>query len=201
MTNLCRASSRIAAAVAAGLVLLPGALHAAEGEPGLFSLNLGLSLWTIVVFVVVLFILRKYAWGPILGAIDAREKGIHDSVQEAARLRDEARSILEEHQRQLADSRRQSQQILAEAREAGEQLRRQAEERARAEGEALVERARREIEREKQAALDELRRESVELALAAAGRILQQKLDAEADRAMIQGFLDDLQAETSEAGA
>lgn len=197
MTNLFR----IVPAVAAGLVLLPGRLHAAEGEPGLFSLNLGLSLWTIVVFVVVLFVLGKYAWGPILGAIDAREKGIQDSVEEAGRLRDEARALLEEHQRQLADSRRQSQQILAEARDAGEQLRRQMEEKARAEGEALVERARREIEREKQAALDELRQESVDLALAAAGRLLQRKLDAEADRALVQGFLDELEARAPEARA
>lgn len=197
MTN----SLRVLSAAAAGQVLLPGALLAAEGEPGLFSLNLGLSLWTIVVFVVVLFILGKYAWGPILGAIDAREKGIQDTVEEAGRLRDEARALLEEHQRQLADSRRQSQQIMAEAREAGEQLRRQIEEKARVEGEAMVERARRDIDREKQAALDELRRESVDLALAAAGRLLNQRLDAEADRAVIQGFLDDLQTETSEAGA
>lgn len=197
MTN----SLRVLTAAAAGQVLLPGALLAAEGEPGLFSLNLGLSLWTIVVFVVVLFILGKYAWGPILGAIDAREKGIQDTVEEAGRLRDEARALLEEHQRQLADSRRQSQQIMAEAREAGEQLRRQIEEKARVEGEAMVERARRDIDREKQAALDELRRESVDLALAAAGRLMNQRLDAEADRAVIQGFLDDLHSERSEAGA
>lgn len=198
MTNF----TRVLSIPAAALLLLPSALSAAEeGEGGLFSLNVGLSLWTIVVFGIVLFILSRYAWGPILAAVDARERNIQSSVEEAARLRAEAQALLEEHQRQLADSRRQSQQIVAEAREAGEQVRRDIEEKARAEGDAMIERARRDIDREKQAAMDELRRESVELALAAASRLVQQKLDPEADRRMIEGFLSEVRGQEAEAGA
>ena len=184
------------------LLLSPAALMAAEeGGGGLFSLNVGLSLWTIVVFGVVLFILSRYAWAPILAAVDARERNIQSSVEEAKRLRAEAQSLLEEHQRQLADSRRQSQQIVAEAREAGEQVRREIEEKARVEGDAMLERARRDIQREKQAALDELRRESVELALAAASRLVQARLDPEEDRQLIETFLTEVLSEKVEAEA
>lgn len=195
-------STRVLSILGAVLLLHPSALAAAEeGGGGLFSLNVGLGLWTIVVFGVVLFVLSRYAWSPILAAVDARERNIQSSVEEAARLRAEAQALLEEHQRQLADSRRQSQQIVAEAREAGEQVRREIEEKARAEGDAMIERARRDITREKQAAMDELRRESVELALAAASRLVQQKLDPEADRKIIEGFLGEIQGRRAEAGA
>lgn len=195
-------STRVLSIPAAALLLHPSALWAAEeGGGGLFSLNVGLGLWTIVVFGVVLFVLSRYAWSPILAAVDARERNIQSSVEEASRLRAEAQALLEEHQRQLADSRRQSQQIVAEAREAGEQVRREIEEKARAEGDAMIERARRDISREKQAAMDELRRESVELALAAASRLVQQKLDPQADRKIIEGFLDEVQGRRAEAGA
>jgi len=181
---------RILLAATAALILSPRTVLAAEG--GLFSLNTGLSLWTAIVFVVVFLFLSKFAWGPILSVLDAREKGIQDSVDTATRLRAEAEALLEENRRQLADARRQSQQIIAEAREAGESLRREFEERARAEGDAMIERARKDIERQKNAALNELREESVDLALAAATRLLQRKLDAEADRALIRGFIADL---------
>jgi len=181
---------RILLAATAALILSPRTVLAAEG--GLFSLNTGLSLWTAIVFVVVFLFLSKFAWGPILSVLDAREKGIQDSVDTATRLRAEAEALLEENRRHLADARRQSQQIIAEAREAGESLRREFEERARAEGDAMIERARKDIERQKNAALNELREESVDLALAAATRLLQRKLDAEADRALIRGFIADI---------
>lgn len=195
-------SHRLLSALAVGLLAVPLPLYAAEeGEGGLFSLNVGLSLWTIVVFGVVLFVLSRYAWKPILAAVDAREKNIQDAVEQANRLRAEAQGLLEDHRRQLADARRQSQQMLAEARDAGEQVRRQIEEKARGEGDALIQRARLEIDREKQNALDELRRESVDLALAAASRLIQHRLDPAADRRLIEEFLTDVKGEAAEVRA
>jgi len=173
------------------LLLLPAALLAAdEGSPGLFSLNLGLSIWTIVVFLVLLWLLHRFAWGPILGAVESREKGIQGSIDEAQRLQAHAAALLEEHRKQLAEARQEAQQIVAQGREAGEQLRRQIEEKSRQEGEAMLERARREIQRERDDALDTLRKESVELALSATARLIGQKVDAAADRKLIEDFLD-----------
>lgn len=174
----------------------PGSVWAAgEGEaPGasLFGINLGLSFWTVVVFLILLFLLSRFAWGPILDQVNQREARIQDALDEAAARQAEAQRLLDEHKRQLADARRQAQEIMAEGRTAGEKVRREIEEKAREEGQGLLERARREIDREKEAALAELRRESVELAMAAAGRLMHERLDQERDRELVMSYLDDL---------
>ncbi len=185
--------------LAATLALLasPTVLLAAQEEHGegggLFSVNLGLSVWTIVVFLALLLVLRKWAWGPILAALETRERGIRETLDEAARLREEAAGLLEEHRRQVAEARRQAQEIVAESRQAAEQVRRELEAKAREEGEAILDGARRDIQQEKERAIHDLRRQSVELALAAAGRLLRRKLDAETDRGLISEYLDELQ--------
>lgn len=194
-------TARIVPLLGMALLTAPQALLAAEeGEPGLFSMNYGLALWTIVVFVAALWILGRYAWKPILSAVEAREKGIQDSLDQASRLREEAERSMQEHRSQLADARRQSQQILADARDAAERMRREMEDKARSEGEALLERARREIGRERDAALEQLRAESVELALAAASRLIAAKVDPATDRALVEAFVTELGAGGGAAG-
>ncbi|HIF06286.1 MAG TPA: F0F1 ATP synthase subunit B [Gemmatimonadetes bacterium] len=158
----------------------------------MFDLNLGLSVWTTLVFLTLLAILWKFAWGPILSMVQEREHGIQGTLDQAANEREEAAKLLEEHRQQMADARRQAQQMIAEGKEAGERVRKDIEEKARAEGDAMVERARESIEREKEAALDELRKESVDLALAAAAKLLQESLDEQKDRELVMGFIDEL---------
>ncbi len=158
----------------------------------MFDLNLGLSVWTTLVFLTLLAILWKFAWGPILSMVQEREHGIQGTLDQAANEREEAAKLLEEHRQQMADARRQAQQMIAEGKEAGERVRKDIEEKARAEGYAMVERARESIEREKEAALDELRKESVDLALAAAAKLLQESLDEQKDRELVMGFIDEL---------
>ena len=135
----------------------------------------GLSVWTWLVFGVLVFLLGRFAWKPILGAVEAREKGIQGALDEAAARNAEAAELLEEHRQQLADARRQANEILAEGKAAGERVRKEIEEKARGEGQAIIERARQEIERERDAALESLRKEAVELAMAAASRLLQRE--------------------------
>jgi len=176
-------------------VLGPGVLWAqeeAEGGAALFDINMGLSAWTLGVFVALLFILGKFAWAPILGAVEAREKGIQGALDEAADRNAEAARLLEEHREQLADARRQANELIAEGKAAGEGVRRDIEEKARAEGQAIIERAKAEIERERDAALEALRRESVELALAAASRLMQERLDQKKDRELVVRYLNEL---------
>ena len=158
----------------------------------MFDVNLGLSIWTTFVFLSLLAILWKFAWGPILKAVQDREDGIQGTLDRAANERDEAAKLLAEHRQQMADARRQAQQMIAEGKEAGERVRRDIEEKARAEGDAMIERARESIEREKDAALEELRKESVDLALAAAAKLVQESLDEKKDRDLVMGFIDEL---------
>jgi F-type H+-transporting ATPase subunit b len=189
----------IAAALAA-VAAFPAVLWAAEeGQPGLFSVNLGLSVWTIVIFLSLLFILRKYAWGPILSGLEAREEGIQGKLDKAAEEREEASRLLEEHRSQLADTRREAQQLIAEARAAGERVRKDLEEKARGEAQGIVEAARRDIERERDEALDTIRKQSVELALAAAEKLIQERLSADRDRELVESFLSDMTSENREA--
>ncbi len=161
----------------------------------MFDLNLGLSVWTTLVFLTLLAILWKFAWGPILGVVQAREDGIQETLDQASNERDEAAKLLAEHREQMADARRQAQQMIAEGKEAGERVRQGIEEKARAEGDAMIERARESIEREKDAALEELRKESVDLALAAAAKLVQESLDEKKDRELVMGFIDELSGE------
>lgn len=184
---------RTALLVALLTAVSPGALWAAaEGTTPLFSVNLGTTVWTTLVFFALLTILWRFAWGPILAAVEAREKAIQAALDEAARRQAEAGKLLEEHRQQLAEARRQASELLAEGKAAGEKVRKELEERARVEGQAIVERARQEIERERDSALDMLRKESVELALAAASRLMRENMSQAKDRQFVERFLDDM---------
>jgi len=158
----------------------------------MFDVNLGLTVWTSIVFLALLGILWKYAWGPVLAAVEERERRIQDTLDEAANEREESAKLLAEHRQQMANARRQTQQLIAEGRDAGEKVRREIEEEARVEGQALIERARETIENEKEAALEVLRKESVDLALAVATKLMQESLDEAKDRELVMGYIDSL---------
>jgi len=206
-----RLGNRAAAAmlcVGWGLFTLPVTVLAQEadhaeggGGAALFDINVGLSLWTVVVFLALLGILWKFAWGPILGAVQEREDRIQQALDESERQRKEAESLLEAHRQQLAEARRHAQEIIAEGKTAGENVRREIEEKAREEGASLLERARVDIQREKESALTEIRKETVEIALAAASKLMGERLDAERDRQLVLGYVDDLSSVREEASA
>ena len=100
----------------------------------LFSLNTGVMIWTIIIFLGLVLVLGKWAWKPILGALEARERRIQEILDAAARDREEAEKALEEHRRQLAEGRQQAQQILAEGRQAAERVKQDMLEAARKQG-------------------------------------------------------------------
>ena len=174
------------------IVATPSALFAAEGGPGLFYVNYGLSVWATLVFVALLGILWKFAWGPLLSQVEARENRIQGALDESKSAREEAAKLLEEHRAQLADARRQANELIAEGKAAGERLRKELEEKARTEAQGIVDAARREIERERDAAIAELRRESVELALAAAAKLMHERMDDAKDRELVVSYLENV---------
>ena len=143
-------------------------------------------------FAGLVFLLGKYAWGPILAAMEARETTIQSALDEAAERNDEAAKLLEDHRLQLADARRQAGEVMADAKAAGDRVRKEIEEKARVEAQGIVDRARQEIQRERDAALDTLRKESVDLALAAASRLLGENLDQAKDRELVEGYLESM---------
>ena len=194
--------NRLLTGALAFLVASPNLLFAqgeGEGGGGLYDINTGLSVWTLIVFVSLLFVLGKYAWGPIVDAVDGREKGIQAALDEAADLNAEAARLLDEHREQIADARRQASDIFAEAKVAGDRVRKELEEKARAEAQGIVERALAEIERERDGAIETLRRESVDLVLAAASRLMRESFDQDTDRELVERYLDELVNEGAQA--
>ncbi len=169
----------------------PTSLLAQEG-PGLFDINTGLSLWALIVFLLLFGLLAKFAWGPILKALESRERAIQGSIDDAARLRKEASDALDEHRMRLRGARDEARRIIAEAKEAATRLGSEMEAKAREESAAIVQRARREIEVERDAVLEAIRQETVGLALAAASRLVERRLDASADRELVRDYLSSL---------
>jgi F-type H+-transporting ATPase subunit b len=197
-------ASRITTTALVLLAVAPGAAWApggGGGGGGLYDINTGLSVWTLLVFAILVVVLGKFAWGPILNMVEEREKGIQAKLDEAAALNADAAKLLEQHREQLADARRQASELIAEGRTAAERVRKDIEEKARAEGQAIIERARVEIERERDAAIDMLRKESVDLALAAASKLMQENLDQAKDRALVERFLGEFGTKGTKGGA
>ena len=168
--------------------------HAGGGNP-LLSPDAGLMVWTVFIFVLLLLVLKKYAWPSVLGAVEAREKALEAQLAEAERNRAESARLLEEHRKLVADGRTQAQAVVAEARVLAERERAAALEKVKQEQDELLARARREIREERERAVQELRREAVDLSLAAAGKLINERLDSETDRKIVMSYLGNLDAQ------
>jgi len=142
----------------------------------LLSAEPGLIVWTIVTFLLLLGILWKFAWNPILGALDARELAIQKTIDDAERLQAEAAAVLAEHQKRLAEARAEGNRIFDEARQAGEHMKHDVLEKARAEAEKVLERAHRQMELEIEQAIQTIRAQAADLALRAAEKIIERAL-------------------------
>jgi F-type H+-transporting ATPase subunit b len=164
----------------------PAAEHAGGG---LLDINVGVMFWTLVIFLGLMFILRKYAFGPITAAVVEREKALEAAIAGAKRDRDEAAKLLEQHRAAIEAARADAQRMIAEGRAAGEKLKAEMLEETRAQQQETVERARREIDAEKEAAIREMRSEAVELAIAGASRVIEKNLDDRANRQLIESYL------------
>lgn len=179
--------------LASALLLLsasPAAAAAAEGgKVNLLDPHYGLITWTIVVFVITLLILRKFAWGPILSAVRGREQALLDAMAAAERDRNEAAKLVAEQKAAIEAARGEAQRFIAEGRATAESMRSEMLEQTRVQQAELLDRARKEIESEKVKAIEELRREAVDLALAGAGKLIGQKLDSAADRQIVETYL------------
>jgi F-type H+-transporting ATPase subunit b len=156
----------------------------------MLSIEPGLLIWTIVTFLLLLAVLRKVAWKPLLAALEQREDTIRNSLEEAQRARREAEQLLAENQRILADATRESGRILEQGRAEAERLRASLTEQARAEAARFIEDARREIGRERHLAVQELKATAADLALAAAGRLLNTTVTDAEHRRLVTEFID-----------
>lgn len=150
-------ASRIRA-VALAAALLATSAGAAEGgaSGGPFEGNIGVALWTLVIFGLVIFVLGKFAWGPILGGLQAREKFIREALESAKRDREASEARLKEYTDKLVSARAEATAIVEEARRDADAVKRRIEEEAQAEANRTIERAKREIGIAKETAIKDL---------------------------------------------
>ncbi len=167
-----------------------GAEHAAAGaQSGLLSPSGGLMFWTLLIFLVLWFILTKYAFKPITAAVEAREKALQDAIEAATRNREESERILAGHRAAIESARGEAQRLIAEGRAAGDKMRAGMLEETKVQQQELLDRARREIEQEKDRAIADLRREAVDLAIAGASKVIEKNLDDASNRKIVEKFL------------
>ena len=166
-------------------------LLAQEGEKrvDLLSPNTGVMFWTLVIFVVLLVVLSRFAFKPLTAAVEAREKALEEAITSAKRDRDAAAQLLAEQQRALDATRADAQRVIAEGRTTAEKLRNEMLEQTKQQQHELLERARTEIDNERKRAIADLRREAVELALAGASKVIERNLDDQTNRRLVENFL------------
>jgi len=177
------------------LTVLPSVASAAAQEGGktnLLSPNGGLMFWTLLIFVALMFVLSRFAFKPMVAAVEAREAALEAAIRGAQQDREAASALLEEQKRQLEAARSEAQRYIADGRATAEKLKNSMLEETKSQQQEMLERARRELENEKVRAIAELRREAVDLALAGAGKVIERNLDNAGNRKLIDDFLESL---------
>ena len=166
---------------------------AAHAEPTIFTGDLGNIIWSLVTFLIVLVVLGKFAWGPILGALQKREDFIRDSLEQAKRDRDDAAAQLASYEKKQADSKAEASAIVEEGRRDAEVLKGKIEASAKAEADAAVERAKREIGLATDTARRELYDLAAKLATDVASRIINEELDASKHERLIAESIEQIE--------
>ena len=162
---------------------------AQSGPPNLLDPNVGVMAWTLVIFVLLLVVLSKFAFKPIFAAVEAREKALEDAIEGAKRDRAAAESMLAQQKAHLETARTEAQQIIADSRATSDKMRTDLLAQTKSQQEEMIEQARRAIEGEKAAAIAALRTEAIDLAIAGASRVIEQNLDSTGNRKIVESFL------------
>jgi F-type H+-transporting ATPase subunit b len=161
-------------------------------DSGLIKVVPGLMIWTVVCFLITLFVLKRFAFGPIQSMLDERRDRIRRSIEEAENARTEARKLLEEHRALIGQARGQAEQILSEARKVADSQRQRVKEETEADRQRRLEETRRQIEAETHRALEQIRAEVAELTLVATAKVTGKVLDDADHRRLIEDAIRDL---------
>lgn len=141
------------------------------------SIDPKMLLWSIINFVVLFLLLRRFLWKPILGILDSREREVTENLARAENAREEAIKMKEDYERRLAEAQQRAEEIIARATRKAEELRDELSQKAQAEAAAIIERAQEAVEREKEQAKAELREQVADLAVMVAGKVLGRAID------------------------
>lgn len=156
--------------------------------------SFGLFIWQTVLFIALLLLLRKYAWGPILNAVNEREDSIKTALKAAERAREEMKALQADNEKILAEARSERERIVKEANDMKNQIIGEATDKAKEEAGKLVDNAREQINAEKKEAMNAIKTQVAELSVEIAEKLLRKELDAKNKQ---QKLIDDLLKETN----
>jgi F-type H+-transporting ATPase subunit b len=171
------------------LLAVPAPMLAAGA---LTDINPGLTLWAAITFLVLLGVLSKFAWGPIVKMLDERAKTIHEAIESAKKERAEAEKLLVTQKEALARASREAADLAKKNQLEVEAFRQELTAKAKKEADELVASARRQIVEEKNKAVAELKSYVADLAIEAAGRLVKANLDDKVQRQLVQEYIEQL---------
>jgi len=152
----------------------------------------GLQIWTLVAFVVLLVLLAKFAFKPIAEALDRRGETIKKSIEEAEKQRADAKKLMDDYQKQLAEARTEANKIIEEARGLGENVRKEVVEKANAEASALLQRSQEELQRQKEKGVQELKDTVASLSVQIASKVIEKEVNEATHRQLVDNLIKDL---------
>ncbi len=158
----------------------------------MLAINPGLIIWTFIIFLLLLFVLGKTAWKPLLASLKTREQAIADSLSRAEEARADAERLIAENKAERVKAEEEVQKALHEGRAYAEQMRRDLVEKAKGEADRMLAQARAEIERDTQHALRELRSQVSDLAIMATSKLLDENMNEERHRKVVSKMIADL---------
>jgi F-type H+-transporting ATPase subunit b len=158
-------------------------------ENPIFKPEPGLIIWTLISFFILLILLKKVAFPPILKGMKKREETIKQQLEEAQKTKKEAENLLEDYKRQLAEARSEAQKIINEGKSLGENMRKEIVQKAQQESNQIVKRAQEEIELQKQKAILELQEKIADLSIMAATKIINKSLNTEDNRRLVEEYV------------
>lgn len=158
----------------------------------LISPNVGLMIWTLVVFGISMLILSKYAYPYIRDALDRRQKAIEEAIDTQERLRADAEQVLAEYREQLHQARAQAEEIVSRARDSAKEQENEAIEELRERREKMIEQTKRDIENETRRALEQIRNEVATLTILATEKVTRKTLSAVDQRKLVEEALGEL---------
>ena len=172
----------------------------AAGGSFLVSPNVGLMVWTLVVFFLTFWLLAKVAFPRITEALDRRQRAIEESIEASERTRAEADRLLQEYRERLGDARSQADEIVSRARRTAEAAEQETLAEARVKREEMMEQTRRDIEAETRRAIQEIRKEVADLTVAATEKVTRKSLDESDQRRLVEEALAELDFNALAAG-
>jgi len=163
----------------------------------MLEINPGLSIWTFIIFGALLLLLSKTAWKPIMSSLKAREQAIADSLSKAEQARSDAERLIAETERQRKANEADIQRQLREGKEYAERMRTELAAKAQEEAHAMITQAKAQIERDTKTAIAQLRNEAADLAIAAAGKLLDETMNDDKHRKVVDKFIAELPAQNN----